>query len=138
MVKGQFVFFAVFLFTLLSAFALAEEPGAIPLKDHNAIPYLLVGRFVGRTGTAVGSSMHVEITPPALRGFGLYLFLSRSGVNDHKDRDGVTANFSDVWIGPGIIYHMRVVKQFYCSPFFQTGYAETKVHASFPDRKSVV
>jgi hypothetical protein len=140
-VKGRTIFISTLPFILLFAGVFTEGQGVVSSKDHgkspkkdqDKIPFLLIGDFIGRTGTAFGHSIHVEIAPPILRGFGLYVFVSRSEIRGYKDHDGVTANFLDVWAGPGVVYHFKAAKGIRFAPFFQTGYSRDNVNAFFPD-----
>lgn len=92
------------------------------------MPFLRVGLFGGRTGTALGPSGYVEINP--LRWVGVCTFVSRS--NATSGADGGTAHDWDFSTGMCVVGHAPEIKGVLISPFVQMSYQNNHTRFIMP------
>ena len=86
-----------------------------PAPARRKVPLLRAGLYYGRTGTALGTGVSVEVNP--IPWFGLCAFASRSRATTMNQNDPVVE--WDAAAGACATAHLPEVKGFLLSPFVQ-------------------
>jgi hypothetical protein len=115
--------FAFFIFSAPSLLAQGFES-----QSRNPVPFLRIGLFGGRTGTALGPSGYAEVNP--LRWVGVCAFASRS--NATSGTNGGTAHDWDFSTGMCVVGHASEIKGVLISPFVQMAYQNNHTRFIMP------
>jgi hypothetical protein len=102
----------------------------LALTQDAKVPFVGAGIFEGRSGTALGPSFYTEVSPD--RWFGIYGLFAQSHISNYQTQ-GVNASLKDFSPEIGIAPHLWEMKRMRVGGFFQGGYTNCRITASYPD-----